>query len=69
MWIRDGFINDPRYHGKVIVHGHTISEKPKIEHNRIGIDTGAYYSGILTCLVLERDEKKVSCNLMMPQHI
>ncbi len=58
MWIREEFINDPRFHGKVIVHGHTITETPDIMHNRIGIDTGAYYSGTLTCLVLENDEKR-----------
>jgi serine/threonine protein phosphatase 1 len=35
-----------------VVHGHSISDQPEIRHNRIGIDTGAYRSGVLTCLVL-----------------
>ena len=39
--------------GKTVVHGHTISPEADIAPNRIGIDTGAYYSGHLTCLVLE----------------
>lgn len=55
MWIRDRFLNSKNDHGKIIVHGHTISESPVVRSNRIGIDTGAYASGRLTCLVLEDD--------------
>ena len=40
-------------HEKVVVHGHTIVETPEVCHNRIGIDTGAYVSDVLTCLCLE----------------
>ena len=40
-------------HGAVVVHGHSIAESPQLRPNRIGIDTGAYRSGILTCLVLD----------------
>lgn len=53
LWIRDEFRYAPDDHGKVVVHGHTITEEPDQQPNRIGIDTGAYYSGRLTCLVLE----------------
>ena len=56
IWIRDGFTNSNRYHGKVVVHGHTIAPEPVMRPNRIGIDTGAYVSGKLTCLVLEGTE-------------
>jgi len=55
MWIRERFLNSPTKHGKIVVHGHTISESPVVRSNRIGIDTGAYASGCLTCLVLEGD--------------
>ncbi|MEM1399728.1 MAG: metallophosphoesterase family protein [Pseudomonadota bacterium] len=55
MWIRDRFLNSSVKHGKIVVHGHTISESPVVKSNRIGIDTGAYASGRLTCLVLEGD--------------
>ena len=41
--------------GKVVVHGHTPIYKPDIQSNRINIDTGAYATGQLTCLVLEGD--------------
>ena len=53
LWMREPFLSWKGESSKVIVHGHTITEKPVIKHNRIGIDTGAYTSEILTCLVLE----------------
>jgi serine/threonine protein phosphatase 1 len=39
-----------------VVHGHTISERPEVKHNRIGIDTGAFMTGRLTAVEL-RDDK------------
>ncbi len=53
LWIREAFLHDKRDHGKVVVHGHSITEAPEVRQNRIGIDTGAYATGVLTCLVLE----------------
>ncbi|MDP2133720.1 MAG: metallophosphoesterase [Sulfuritalea sp.] len=53
LWIRKAFLHSDADHGAVIVHGHCISEQPEMRHNRIGIDTGAYRSGVLTCLVLD----------------
>lgn len=53
LWIRDKFIMSKKNYEKIIVHGHTISDLPDFKTNRIGIDTGAYFSGVLTCLVLE----------------
>ena len=40
----------PRF---VVVHGHTISDEVEERANRIGIDTGAYRTGILTALAIE----------------
>jgi len=53
LWIRHDFLGSAHDHGKVIVHGHSILPEPDIQHNRVGIDTGAYATGILTCLVLQ----------------
>ena len=58
-WIRRAFLDDERDHGFVVVHGHTISNGIDETINRIGIDTGAYRSGILTALVLEDDRRRV----------
>jgi serine/threonine protein phosphatase 1 len=56
LWIRDEFINSDVFHGRVIVHGHTVTEEPEIHPNRIGLDTGAYASGKLTCAVFEETD-------------
>ena len=52
-WIRQPFLDHPGSHGPVVIHGHTIFKQPDIRHNRIGIDTGAYETGVLTALGLE----------------
>lgn len=57
MWIRKRFLDSPLDHGAVIVHGHSIAPEPEVRANRIGIDTGAYKTGILTCLVLDGEER------------
>lgn len=59
LWIRGEFLDSRADHGHCVVHGHTISDDIDLHHNRIGIDTGAYYSGKLTCLVLEGGERSV----------
>jgi len=58
IWIREEFLLSGTDHGAVVVHGHTITPKPESEPNRIGIDTGAYYSGVLTCVVLEGSTRR-----------
>jgi serine/threonine protein phosphatase 1 len=52
-WIREGFLDDRSDHGVVVVHGHTIVERPEEHPNRIALDTGAYRSGTLTAIGLE----------------
>lgn len=52
-WIRQPFLLDDRDHGFVVVHGHTIASGPELLANRIGIDTGAYRTGVLTALAIE----------------
>lgn len=56
-WIREPFLRDDSDHGVVVIHGHSIVDEPEIRHNRIGIDTGAYRSGLLTALALEGGER------------
>jgi len=53
MWIRDEFLFSGDDFGRIVVHGHSISPVPEVRHNRIGIDTGAYRTNRLTCLVLD----------------
>jgi len=58
IWIRDAFLDADIDFGKVVVHGHSISGQVDERANRIGIDTGAYASGCLTCLVLEGEQRR-----------
>ena len=55
-WIREPFLFDDTDHGFVVVHGHTIRPEVKMRPNRIGIDTGAYRTGVLTALAIEGDQ-------------
>ena len=52
-WIREPFLFDDTDHGFVVVHGHTIRPEVETRPNRIGIDTGAYRSGVLSALAIE----------------
>lgn len=58
-WIRQPFLNDRRNHGFVVIHGHTVTDAIDQRPNRIGIDTGAYSSGVLTALAIEGAERWV----------
>ena len=56
-WIRAPFLLDDTDHGCVVVHGHTISPDVEERTNRIGIDTGAYRTGVLTALAIDGAER------------
>ena len=59
LWIRDDFLRvRAPLPGRVVVHGHTICDLPQDRSHRINIDTGAFVSGRLTCLVLRGSERR-----------
>jgi serine/threonine protein phosphatase 1 len=58
LGIREDFLWHEENFGKVVVHGHTPAKEPEVRRNRINIDTGAYATGRLTCLVLEGDQMR-----------
>lgn len=53
LWIRDAFLKRSYDFGSVVVHGH--SPVPTVERypHRINVDTGAFATGRLSCLVIE----------------
>lgn len=55
LWIRNEFLLHEEDFGRIVVHGHSPVMEPEVRSNRINIDTGAYATGRLTCLVLEDD--------------
>jgi serine/threonine protein phosphatase 1 len=52
LTIRAEFLSAKGPFEKVIVHGHTPNLQPVVGRQRIGIDTGAFATGVLTCLKL-----------------
>jgi serine/threonine protein phosphatase 1 len=59
MGIREPFLS---YEGKLartIVHGHTPASDVQQREHRIGIDTGAFVTDVLTCLILQRESAMV----------
>lgn len=55
LWIRDDFLRSEDDFGKIVVHGHSPVQEVEFHSNRINIDTGAFATGKLTCLRIERD--------------
>ena len=53
LWIRKEFLDDPRDHGPLIVHGHTAIDWPTHYGNRLNLDSGAAYGGALSAVVIE----------------
>ncbi len=53
IWIRHEFLRSRAAHEKVIVHGHSFTRVPRVRAHRIGLDTGAFFTGRLTCLILQ----------------
>lgn len=74
LWIRDEFLESDEAHGVVVVHGHSISPDVELRHNRIGVDTGAYRTGVLTaaflhdttCHILSTEEPAASAQATSP---
>jgi len=59
MWIRHEFLQSRSSFARVVVHGHTPSAFVHSDTRRIGIDTGAYATGVLTGLRLEKEDRLI----------
>jgi serine/threonine protein phosphatase 1 len=57
LWIRGAFLKARRPFEKIVVHGHSLTGRPEVRPIRVGIDTGAYATNVLTCVVLEGSER------------
>lgn len=56
-WIRGDFLDYRGTLEKIVVHGHSIADDVEILPHRIGLDTGAYASGVLTAMGFEGGER------------
>jgi len=60
LWIRQDFFQSDEDFGKPVVFGHTpMPDVLDLLPRLLGIDTGAAYGGMLTCVQLDDREKKV----------
>ena len=59
LWIREEFTHSTVWHSKRVVHGHTPVPTVEILPNRINVDTGAFLTNRLSCVVLEGEEVRV----------
>jgi serine/threonine protein phosphatase 1 len=55
MWIREPFLTEGPQLDVIVVHGHTPTESIVFGKRRIGLDTGAYMTGRLNVLRINRD--------------
>nr|WP_085963475.1 metallophosphoesterase family protein [Bradyrhizobium sp. STM 3809] len=55
LWIRGEFLDAQGEFGKIVIHGHTPTKTVEVKPNRVNIDTGAFATGRLSCLVLEEN--------------
>jgi len=56
LWIRGEFITALDDFGRKVVFGHTPFRQPLVLPNKIGIDIGAVYGNVLTCLKLPQEQ-------------
>jgi serine/threonine protein phosphatase 1 len=59
LWIRDEFLSSTVDFGMIVVHGHTPTPRVDVRSNQINIDTGAYASDLLSCLVLDGQQLSI----------
>ena len=59
LWIRQEFLSSRDDFGKIVIHGHTPRRDIEVEPNRVNIDTGAFATGRLTCLVIDESSLSV----------
>lgn len=53
LWIREDFLHHGSPFEKFVVHGHTPVNEPDVRSNRVNIDTGAFATGRLSCVMIE----------------
>lgn len=53
LWIREPFLTSRKPFSKLVVHGHSPSQAVHVDRRRIGLDTGAYATGVLSAVRLQ----------------
>ena len=61
LFIREPFLSHTGEYGRLIVHGHTPTRQVELQPNRVNLDTGAVFGGLLTCAVFNPDQIEPAC--------
>jgi serine/threonine protein phosphatase 1 len=69
LWIREDFLSASAPFDKVVVHGHTPREQAFVGPHRIGLDTGAALTGVLTAVRLGAGEPTLIQTLAPPRPV
>ena len=64
LWGTSAFLQARQLNGIRVVHGHYDRYEPDVLPHRIGLDTGAYYSGRLTGIRLDDEERLLVADVM-----
>lgn len=59
LWIRDEFLSSEKACDYVVVHGHSAKEDAANLPWRIGVDTGAYATGVLSAARLQGNTREI----------
>jgi len=59
LWVRGAFMASEKACDYVVVHGHTPEDTPADKRWRIGVDSGAYATGILTAVRLKDVSRRI----------
>lgn len=59
LWIRGPFLRASKPCDRVVVHGHTPVKQVHLGRHRIAVDTGAFATGLLSCVRLEGETRTV----------
>lgn len=58
LWIRGEFLKSRCRYGKIVIHGHSSGSEIVVRANRICVDTAAYATDRLSCVVLEGQRRR-----------
>ena len=59
MWGNEEFLNCEEHTDCIVVHGHSAQKEVQIRLSRIGLDSGAYSTGVLSCAVYEKSDVRI----------
>jgi serine/threonine protein phosphatase 1 len=55
LWGHPEFDSMPRADEAWVAHGHVVGDSPMLRDGRINLDTGAWTTGQLSCIAIQRD--------------